>query len=138
MKKIITLFSIFLLNFSVFSQEKKTNCNFQFNLTVKGSEYDLIQSKEAFCELIWDFSKLDLSKNKIKIEIVPILDCFNSVNGSDIKDVIVIEINSKAYKIIDSKKIKHLDLMVKCFKYRVIITSDDCNKITLWEFYSYF
>lgn len=135
MKKYFLLL-LLLFSFSAFSQVKSSNCNFEFDVITKGNDINLVNPKEASVELSWDFSKIDLSKHKIKIEIIPILDCFNSLDGSNLKDVININLNE--YKVNDSIKIKHLDLMAKCFKYRVIITSNNCNEITPWKFYSYF
>lgn len=137
MKKCFLLL-LLLFSFSSFSQVKSSNCNFEFDLITKGSKDNLANPKQASVELAWDFSKIDISKHIIKIEIVPILDCFNSLDGTNLKDVLVIDINSKEYKVNDSKKFMHLDLMAKCFKYRVIIRSNSCNEITPWEFYSYF
>jgi len=137
MKKYLLLLILFL-SFSVFSQEKTTNCKFEFDLKLKGSEDNLANPKEASVDLNWDFSKLNLNKTKVTIEIVPVLDCFNDLNASNLKDVITVEVSSKEFKSKDSKNIKHLDLMAKCFKYRVVLASSDCNDTTDWKFYSYF
>ncbi|MBD3724918.1 MAG: hypothetical protein IE891_09125 [Flavobacteriaceae bacterium] len=137
MKKNLLLLLLLFSSLS-FSQAKSSNCNFNFDLTAKVSKDNLSNPKQAFVELTWDFSKIDLSKHEIKIEIVPILDCFNSLDASKLKDVIIIDINSIEYKVHDSKKFMHLDLMAKCFKYRIVITSKSCNEITPWEFCSFF
>lgn len=137
MKKYLLLLILFL-SFSAFSQEKTSNCKFEFDLKLKGNEDNLANPKEASVDLNWDFSKLNLKKAKVSIELVPVLDCHKKDNASNLKDTIYIEVNSKEFKRKDTKKIKHLDLMAKCFKYRVVITSSDCNYTTDWKFYSYF
>lgn len=136
MKKTYTIF-LFLLTFFAFSQEIK-GCKFDYKLNLISGGDNEINLTEAFVSLDWDFSKIKEKNASISIEIVPILDCFKDENAILFKDEILIKIDSKDFLKKDKKTLKHIDLMSKCFKYRVVINSNNCKEISDWKFYSYF
>jgi len=83
--------------------------------------------------LHYDFSKIDRQANQVKVEILPIEDCYNAEKGAIFKPVVAFEFKSN-----DPSKgqldLDHLQIRVKCFKWRTLI-NDSCS--SEWNYYSF-
>ncbi len=139
MKKNLLLLLLVFSSLS-FSQSNQNNCNFDFKLELIGQDADenLGNPKEAFVTFNWDFTTLNLVNDKVTIEIVPILDCFNGDKATLFTDSFFIKSSDEDFKTKGQKQIKHLELKAKCFRYRVIISDSDCKETSDWKYYSYF
>ena len=133
-KYFLTLFFLGICLFG-FSQSKSSNCHFDYaiKLVESGKEVSIV---DKYAVLSWDFSKLNMAKTSIQIEVVPILDCFNNDNAKEFKESILISSSDKNFKTKSSITLKHIDMMAKCFKYRVKIVSN-CEEISDWKYFSY-
>ena len=76
------------------------------------------------------FSSLDVRGKEITIEVVSILDCFNGENASDFKSQFSV-LNKDNFSIKGSYQLIHLDLMAKCFKWRVVVSENGKNKLLI-------
>ena len=83
----------------------------------------------------WDFSTIDLSNSKLSIEIVTIYDCFNGEQASDFKEQFLI-LSQDNFTLKGSKQLTHLELMTKCFKWRLMDRGDD-SKVSEWFYFSF-
>lgn len=137
MKKNLLLLLLVFSSLS-FSQSNQNNCNFEYDLVLSNTQNDINNAQTAVVTLNWDFSKIDFKTTDVKIEIVPNLDCLNQSSVPQLKDPIFLEIDSKNFKSKDSKTFNHIDMMAKCFKYRVVINSKSCNEISEWKHYNFF
>lgn len=139
MKKYLLL--LFLITSSIsFSQNNQNDCSFDYKIELKGKEANdnLSNPKEAFVTFDWDFTTLNLVNDKVTIEIVPILDCFNGEDANSFRDSVFINISEDELDKKGKKIFKHLDLKIKCFKYRVLISNSNCKETSDWKYYSYF
>lgn len=139
MKKYLLL--LFLITSSVsFSQDNQNDCSFDYKIELKGKEANdnISNPKEAFVTFDWDFTTLNLVNDKVTIEIVPILDCFNGEGANSFRDSVFINISEDELDKKGKKIFKHLDLKIKCFKYRVLISNSNCKETSDWKYYSYF
>ena len=117
----------------IYSQEN-TNCNANYKAEITEYKKENTYS-DKFAIVNWDFS--EVKHASIKIEIVPISDCFNKEKAVAYIDTIFLNIGNAENGITGSKILSHLEMMSKCFKWRVIITKKDCEKISDWQ-YHYF
>lgn len=139
MKRYLLL--LFLIFSSIsFSQNNQNDCSFDYKLELKGKEANdnLSSPKEAFVTFNWDFSTLNFDSEKVTIEIVPVLDCFNEDKATLFTDSFFIKSSDEDFQTKGQKQIKHLELKAKCFRYRVIISNSDCKETSDWKYYSYF
>ena len=84
------------------------------------------------------FSKLNLKNENVQIEVVGILDCWNNLEGSDLRDLVVIlDSKNENFKDRGTVNIMHEGLMAKCFKYRVVIKNEICEEVSEWKFVTY-
>ncbi|EMY3477147.1 hypothetical protein AAIP31_000335 [Flavobacterium psychrophilum] len=122
---------IFMISQFIYSQEN-TNCNVKYKTEVtEYTKQDVYTDKFALVN--WDFS--DVKEAAIKIEIVPILDCFNKEKAIEYKDPFFISIGNTENGVTGSKVLIHTEMMSKCFKWRVIITKTNCEKTSDWQYY---
>ncbi|MCL9769910.1 hypothetical protein NAT47_05725 [Flavobacterium sp. HXWNR69] len=87
-------------------------------------------------KISWDFSKIDLKGKYVAIELVTIYDCFNGENASDFKSQFTI-LNKENFKIKGSHDLIHLDLMAKCFKWRIILQGTNGIQVSDWSYFSF-
>ncbi|AWM12613.1 hypothetical protein DI487_01160 [Flavobacterium sediminis] len=137
MKKIFFILLFLIGLYSGFSQSKTNKCKFNFSFEVLNSKENM-SPKDEYVSLNWDFSKLNLKKDLVEIEIVPILDCFNGLDATDLRDVVTIKSTDKDFKSTEERKIRHLELMSKCFKYRLIVRNNNCSETSEWKYFSFF
>ncbi|MFD2892824.1 hypothetical protein ACFS5J_12460 [Flavobacterium chuncheonense] len=133
-KYFLTLFFLGISLFG-FSQSKSLNCKFDYTIKLveSGKEVSIV---DKYAVLSWDFSKLNMTKANVQIEVVPILDCFNGETAREFKESILISSSDKNFKTKNSITLKHIEMMAKCFKYRVRIVSN-CEEISDWKYFSY-
>jgi hypothetical protein len=126
----------FIINNTVLAQENNP-CEFIYDISTKKCSSD-VSNKDKFVSFDWDFSKIDFSKNKVEVEIIPILDCFNAINALNLKEVYYLIDGNNKFSSKGSYTLRHIDLAAKCFKWRVKITYSSCEFISDWNFYSFF
>ncbi|SFU38418.1 hypothetical protein SAMN05216480_102123 [Pustulibacterium marinum] len=134
MKKLLFILPIlFFLSFPVHSQEEKSVCNQDYTISVEKCD-PYVSNREKFATFSWDFSKIsDFKSEAIKIEVVPILDCWNDVNGKDFRDEFYIDIKEN----VGSVKIHHIKMKAKCFKWRVVFNTSSCKGTGVWNYHSF-
>ena len=132
MKKIYA-FIFFVCSISQsFCQEQKFEEKFQINVncevTDSGSAY--YTDAKLTVKLLNDYS----------IEIIPILDCFNSFEATNLKESIVFKLDKKNVNVKNEDTvfiIKHLDIIAKCFKWRVIASSNGLVELSDWKMFNF-
>lgn len=135
MKKILLLSVILLFQFS-FSQSK-LDVNSPILKVVKvekieDAKYDYINN----AQVLWDFTSVDLKGKQVSIEVVTIYDCFNKENASDFKSQFSV-LNKDNFKVKGSHQLIHLDLMSKCFKWRVVVKEAKGEQVSDWSYFSF-
>ena len=135
MKKLL-LFSIMLLFHFGFSQSKIDDKS----PILKAIKVDNVQdSKLSFinnAKISWDFSTLNLNKKNVSIEVVTIYDCFNGENASDFKETISV-LNKENFTKQGSRDLIHVELMAKCFKWRLVLVENNQTKVSGWSYFSF-
>lgn len=135
MKKIL-LFSIIVLFQMGFSQAK-LDANSSIYKGVKLEKVnDVNLDYIVNAKLLWDFSKIDLKGKQVSIEVVTIYDCFNGEKASDFKSQFTV-LNKDNFKIKGSHELIHLELMAKCFKWRVVVQGTDGKQVSDWSYFSF-
>lgn len=133
MKKVL-LFSVMLSFYFGFSQGQ--DCKFVYNVSVELGKPDL--PWDAFAKVSYDFSKLNLENDHVKIEVVGILDCWNNLDASQLRKVVVgLDSKQNDFKAKGTFNLVHNDLMAKCFKYRVVVKNNKCEEVSDWKFVTY-
>ena len=126
---------VFILVFSQFVIAQSDNScvlNYKAELTASPIE---ARNSEKYAVLDWDFSSI--KDAAIKIEVLPINDCFKKEKALSFKNVIILNIDNKENKLVGSKKLMHLEMLSKCFKWRVFITKGNCQKVSDWQYHSF-
>lgn len=137
MKKVYFKILVVLLicNFS-FSQTKTnfTLENFKINLIESSSSTSYI---DTYANVRWDVSLVnkETSLSKIYLEIVPIMDCWNNVNATDLKKTIFIDLKNESVKNVNNHMITHKNLASKCFKWRIRFVGKQGNQMTSWNYH---
>lgn len=135
MKKILQI-AILLIGFSGFSQEKLNNSS----VYVKAVKVEKIQ--EAKFEFInnakisWDFTGIDLQGKQISIEVISIYDCFNGESATDFKSQFSI-LSKDNFSVKGSHQLDHLELMAKCFKFRIVVKESDKEQASDWSYFMF-
>jgi hypothetical protein len=129
------LILLVLCNFSYAQTKSKFNLeNFKINLVESSPSTSY---SNTFAKLNWDHNLVNknTSLNKIYLEIVPIMDCWNNLNAKDLKKTIFVELKSESAKNISNYMITHKDLASKCFKWRIRFVSKQENQMTSWNYH---
>ena len=124
---------VFMISQFIYSQEN-IDCIVNYKAEIVECPKETTNA-EKYAIVNWDFS--EVKDATIKIEIIPILDCFNKEKAVAYKDVFFLNIGNDENGITGSKKLIHVEMMSKCFKWRVIFTKTNCEKISDWQ-YHYF
>lgn len=134
MKQIYILAFFYFANLG-YSQNKIDNESpFLKNIKVEklnDKKLDYIQN----ASISWDFSAVDLNNSKLSIEVVTIFDCFNGNQASDFKQQFTI-LSEDDFTLKGSAQLIHLDLMAKCFKWRLVDRGAD-SKVSEWSYFSF-
>ena len=135
MKKVL-LFGIFLFLQYGFSQTMLDKNDAVF----KGVKIESLQDPKLDfinnAKISWDFSTLDLSNKNVSIEVVTIYDCFNGENASDFKETIQV-LNKENFVKKGSRDLIHIELMAKCFKWRLVLVENNQTKVSDWSYFSF-
>ena len=135
MKKLLLLG--FLLFFKLGYSQAKLNPN---SLILKGVKFEKINDAKFDyinnAKISWNFSSVDLQRNQVSIEVITIYDCFNGVNSSDFKDQFTI-LNKDNFSVKGSYDLIHLELMAKCFKWRVVVKGNNGEQASEWTYFSF-
>lgn len=135
MKKVL-LFGIFLFFQYGFSQTMLDKNDAIF----KGVKIESLQDPKLDfinnAKISWDFSSLDLTNKTVSIEVVTIYDCFNGENASDFKETISV-LNKENFTKQGSRDLIHVELMAKCFKWRLVLVENNQTKVSDWSYFSF-
>jgi hypothetical protein len=135
MKKLLLLG--FILFFKLGYSQAKLNPNSLILKRIKlekinDAKFDYINN----AEISWDFSSVDLQNNQVSIEVITIYDCFNAENASDFKAQFSI-LNKDNFSVKGSHQFIHLELMAKCFKWRVVVKESTSEQVSEWSYFSF-
>lgn len=134
MKQIYFLAVFYFVNLG-FSQNKIDNDSpFLKSIKVEklnDQKFDYIQN----ASLSWDFSSVELNNSDVSIEVVTIFDCFNGEQASDFKQQFTI-LNKDNFTLKGSSDLIHLDLMAKCFKWRLVVKNSE-TQVSDWSYFSF-
>ena len=135
MKKVL-LFGFFLFLQYGFSQTMLDKNDAVF----KGVKIESLQDPKLDfinnAKISWDFSSLDLTNKTVSIEVVTIYDCFNGENASDFKETIQV-LNKENFVKKGSRDLIHIELMAKCFKWRLVLVENNQTKVSDWSYFSF-
>ena len=135
MKKVL-LFGFFLFLQYGFSQTMLDKNDAVF----KGVKIESLQDPKLDfinnAKISWDFSTLDLRNKNVSIEVVTIYDCFNGENASDFKETIQV-LNKENFVKKGSRDLIHIELMAKCFKWRLVLVENNQTKVSDWSYFSF-
>jgi hypothetical protein len=118
MKKIFLLAVFCLVSFGYAQNRIENDSLFLKNIKVEhltDSKFDYIQN----ALISWDFSALELNNTDLSIEVITIYDCFNGEQASDFKQEFTI-LSKDNFSLKGSTHLIHLELMAKCFKWRLV------------------
>ena len=132
LKKCLVSALLLVAGISGMAQTATSDCKNVFSISSKENAEAEAYLSSASIE--YDFAAITDPSAKISIEIVPIRDCWEAVNGTQLLPVKVIGIASSALK--GSTSVKLNEITAKCFKYRVVIDRTDCRQETEWKFQS--
>lgn len=85
--------------------------------------------------IAWDFSQLDMNNTDVTIEVVTILDCFNGEQASQFKDQFAV-LSKDNFTLQGNKQLVHLELMAKCFKWRLVAKKSETS-VSDWFYFSF-
>ena len=135
MKKVL-LFGFFLFLQYVFSQTMLDKNDAVFKgvkiESLQDPKFDLINN----AKISWDFSGIDLAKKNVSIEVITIYDCFNGENASDFKETISV-LSKENFVKNGSRELIHVELMAKCFKWRLVLVENNQTKVSDWSYFSF-
>lgn len=135
MKKVL-LFGVFLFLQYGFSQTMLDKNDAVF----KGVKIESLQDPKLDfinnAKISWDFSGIDLAKKNVSIEVITIYDCFNGENASDFKETISV-LSKENFVKNGSRELIHVELMAKCFKWRLVLVENNQTKVSDWSYFSF-
>ena len=135
MKKVL-LFGVFLFLQYGFSQTMLDKNDAVFKgvkiENLQDPKFDLINN----AKISWDFSGIDLAKKNVSIEVITIYDCFNGENASDFKETISV-LSKENFVKNGSRELIHVELMAKCFKWRLVLVENNQTKVSDWSYISF-
>ena len=135
MKKVL-LFGIFLFFQYGFSQTMLDKNDTVFKgvkiESLQDPKFDFINN----AKISWNFSNVDITNKKVSIEVVTIYDCFNGENASDFKETINV-LNEDNFTVSGFRDLIHLDLLAKCFKWRILSVENGETKVSEWSYLSF-
>ena len=135
MKKVL-LFGFFLFLQYGFSQAMLDKNDAVFKgvkiESLQDPKFDLINN----AKISWDFSGIDLAKKNVSIEVITIYDCFNGENASDFKETISV-LSKENFVKNGSRELIHIELMAKCFKWRLVLVENNQTKVSDWSYFSF-
>jgi hypothetical protein len=134
MKKIFLLAVFCLVSFGYAQNRIENDSLFLKNIKVEhltDSKFDYIQN----ALISWDFSALELNNTDLSIEVITIYDCFNGEQASDFKQEFTI-LSKDNFSLKGSTHLIHLELMAKCFKWRLVKKETEIV-VSDWFYFSF-
>jgi hypothetical protein len=98
---------------------------------LQDAKFDFIQN----ASIAWDFSAVELNNADLSIEVKTIYDCFNGQQASDFKQEFTI-LSKDNFLLKGSKQLIHLELMAKCFKWRLVAKGSETS-VSEWFYFSF-
>ena len=98
---------------------------------LQDAKFDYIQN----ASIAWDFSAVELNNADLSIEVKTIYDCFNGQQASDFKQEFTI-LSKDNFLLKGSKQLIHLELMAKCFKWRLVAKVSETS-VSEWFYFSF-
>lgn len=135
-RKLLLAILLGVLSFNLNAQDTQNPCKFDYTVDAKKSP-ELLDYKDRYVEFNWDISKISSEDMQVKIEITPIYDCFNGIDGTQTNKSTFLDLKSEDLISKTKISIKHVDMLAKCFKWRVILVTDSCSEQTEWNYYSF-
>lgn len=134
MKKILLL-AIFSFVSSIQAQSKIEN-NSPLLKSIKveqiqDAKFDFIQN----ASIAWDFTAVELDNSEISIEVKTIYDCFNEQEAADFKQEFTV-LSKDNFSLKGNVHLIHLELMAKCFKWRLVAKGTD-TAVSDWFYFSF-
>ena len=133
--KLLLALMLFTMSITLKAQETKSTCNFEYSVEAQKNPEGL-DYENRFVNFKWDISELS-SDESVSIEIVKIFDCFSGIDGTQTEVYTLLNLKSKDLINKNSLKIKHVEMIAKCFKWRVVLKSDSCLEEKDWNYYSF-
>lgn len=134
MKKIFLLAVLCFVSFSKAQNRIANDSPFLKNIKIEklqDQQFDFIQN----ASIEWDFRTLDLNNTNLSIELITILDCFNGEQASEFKQQFTV-LSGENFYLKGSKQLIHLELMAKCFKWRLVANGTETS-VSDWFYFSF-
>jgi len=134
MKKIFLLAVLCFVSFSKAQNRIANDSPFLKNIKIEklqDQQFDFIQN----ASIEWDFRTLDLNNTNLSIEVITILDCFNGEQASEFKQQFTV-LSEENFSLKGSKQLIHLELMAKCFKWRLVANGTETS-VSDWFYFSF-
>ena len=134
-RKLLLAILLGVLSFNLNAQDTQNPCKFDYTVEVERNP-EGFSDKGGSVNFKWNITKM-LPDQTVSIEIVKIYDCFKEVNGIQTEIYTLLNLNSKDLINKNFFKIKHVEMVAKCFKWRVVLKSNTCTEETDWNYYSF-
>ena len=134
MKSFYLLGLLCCISFSVRAQNAVNPCNFEYSVELIGCDEN-VSNSEKFATFKWDFTNPVLNDATMKIEVVPILDCWEELNAKQLRETISIAVEQSGRK--GNAQVKMMPIQAKCFKWRTVITKQQCTSESDWKYHAF-
>lgn len=98
---------------------------------LQDAKFDYIQN----ASIAWDFSAFQLNNIDLSIEVITIYDCFNGQQAADFKQEFTV-LTKDNFSLKGSAQLNHLELMAKCFKWRIVAKGSETS-VSEWFYFSF-
>lgn len=139
MSKVFFIFTFILFINVTNAQENNVfiaSCEGNIHLISKPTE--ATPDEFASIELSWNNPQILEHFSVVNIEIQPMNDCFNDINGETYRNSYTFSIKELNNNQIFKTKISMNEVQRKCFKWRLLLESnndsENCNKTSEWFF----
>ena len=134
MKKILLLVLFYFVSAGYAQNKIENNSPLLGKIKVEklqDANFNFIQN----ASISWNFSQIELNNAALSIEVVTILDCFNGEQASEFKDQFTI-LSKESFSLVGTTQLNHLELMAKCFKWRLVAKASD-TAVSDWFYFSF-
>jgi hypothetical protein len=134
MKKILLLVLFYFVSVGYAQNKIENNSPLLGKIKVEklqDANFNFIQN----ASISWNFSQIELNNAALSIEVVTILDCFNGEQASEFKDQFTI-LSKESFSLVGTTQLNHLELMAKCFKWRLVATTSE-TAVSDWFYFSF-
>ena len=134
MKKILLLVLFYFVSAGYAQNKIENNSPLLGKIKVEklqDANFNFIQN----ASISWNFSQIELNNAALSIEVVTILDCFNGEQASEFKDQFTI-LSKEGFSLVGNTQLNHIELMAKCFKWRLVAKTSD-TAVSDWFYFSF-